>query len=97
VLAIALDETGHCIGPCLSPLISREDATDSKTSVVTFERCLKLLLTDRMRTTGIRSDVTETEHVRVPATTSHRRQTCHLVSPLIAIDRVEDPQSGEAT
>ena len=41
--------------------------------------------------TGTRSDVAETEHVQVPATTGHGRQTRHVVSPLIAIERVEQP------
>jgi hypothetical protein len=40
---------------------------------------------------GVRSYVTETEHVQVPATTRHGRQTCDVVSPLIAIERVEQP------
>jgi hypothetical protein len=40
---------------------------------------------------GIRSDVTETEHVQLPATTRHGRQTRHVVSPLIAVERVEQP------
>jgi hypothetical protein len=44
-----------------------------------------------MRTTGIRSDVTETEHVQVPTTTGHGRQTRRVVSPLIAIERLEQP------
>jgi hypothetical protein len=44
-----------------------------------------------MRATGIRSDVTETQHVQVPATTRHRRQTRHVVSPLIAVERMEQP------
>src|SRR5258707_794158 len=44
-----------------------------------------------MRATGTRSDVAETEHVQVPATTSHGRQARHVVSPLIAIEGVEQP------
>jgi hypothetical protein len=44
-----------------------------------------------MRTTGIGSEVTETEHVQVPATSSHGRQTRRVVSPLIAIECVEEP------
>jgi hypothetical protein len=41
--------------------------------------------------TSTRCNVTETEHVQVPATTSHRRQTRYVVSPLTAIERVEQP------
>jgi hypothetical protein len=44
-----------------------------------------------MRATDIRSDVTETEYVQVPATTCHGRQTHHVFSPLIAVERVEQP------
>lgn len=44
-----------------------------------------------MRATGTTSDVTETQHVQVPATTRHRRQARHVVSPLIAVERVEQP------
>jgi hypothetical protein len=40
---------------------------------------------------GIRSDVTETEHVQDPATTRHGRQTRDVFSPLIAIECVEQP------
>jgi hypothetical protein len=40
---------------------------------------------------GNRSDVTETEHVQVPATTRYGRQTRHVVSPLIAVEGVEQP------
>ena len=39
--------------------------------------------------TRIRFGVAETEHVQVPATTCHGRQTRHVVSPLIAVERVE--------
>jgi hypothetical protein len=41
--------------------------------------------------TRIGSDVAEAEHVQVPAATSHGRQTRHVVSPLVAIERVEQP------
>ena len=49
----------------------------------------QLLLIDGMRATGVRSDVTETEHVQVAATTVHGRQICHIAPPLIALERVE--------
>jgi hypothetical protein len=44
-----------------------------------------------MWATGTRSRVTETEHVQVPAVTRHGRQTGHVISPLIAVERVEQP------
>jgi hypothetical protein len=72
------------------PYPIRTDAGNAP-AAATFERRGQLLPTDGMRATGIRSDVAETEHVQVPATTSHGRQTRHVVSPLIAIERVEQP------
>ena len=72
---------------CLAPIWTNGG---NALAAATFERCPQLLLTDGMRT-SIRSDVAETEHVQVPATTSHGRQTRHVASPLIAIERVEQP------
>jgi hypothetical protein len=55
------------------------------------ERCSQILLTDRMRATGLWSDVTETEHVQLPTSTRHGRQARHVVVSLIAVEGVEQP------
>jgi hypothetical protein len=86
-----LRQPGRCtlrVESCLDPI--RTDGGNAP-AAATFERCPQLLLTDGMRATGIRSDVTETEHVQVPATPCHGRQTRDVVSPLIAVERVEQP------
>src|SRR5437764_1182767 len=49
------------VEPCLDPI--RIDGVQAPPAAA-FERCPQLLLTDRMRATGTRSDVTETEHVQ---------------------------------
>ncbi len=80
-----LRQPGRCalrVEPCLDPI--RTDAGNAP-AVATFERCPQLLLADGMWATGIRPDITETEHVQVPPTTRHGRQTRHVVSPLIAV------------
>jgi hypothetical protein len=40
---------------------------------------------------GIRSNVTEAEHVQVPAATCHGRQTRDVVPPLIGVEGVKQP------
>src|SRR5207248_8023899 len=73
---------------CLDPI--RTDGGNAP-AAASFKPRPQLLLADGMRTTGIRSDVTETEHIHSPATTRHGRQTRHVVLPLIAVERVEQP------
>ena len=84
-------QPGRCtlrVEPGLDPI--RGDGGDVP-AAASPECSSQLLLTDGMWPTGIRSGVTETEHVQVRAGARHRRQTRHVVAPLLAVERVEQP------
>ncbi len=44
-----------------------------------------------MRPSAVRVDVTEAQYAQAPATGGDRRQTGHVLAPLVAIERVKQP------